>query len=211
MMPRRPKWGQVIWFCAMAVVVVALVDTAGSPLLQWRDTAYVVAGFAGVVGLGLVLVQQLLVVLGVPNLSAATARRLHRVSGMALVLSVFLHVALLWITSPPDVIDSLTLQAPTWFSVWGVGAMWAVFATALIGANRRRMPAHVWRFVHRILGYGIGIGGIAHAMLIDGAMGNMSKAVLCACVGAAMIMVLRTKRWLFHAHTAGRQSDIHGK
>lgn len=33
----------------------------GSPLIAWRDPVYILAGFAGVVGMALLLVQPLLV------------------------------------------------------------------------------------------------------------------------------------------------------
>ena len=50
------------------------------------------------------------------------------------MLTVIVHVAGLWLTSPPDVIDVLLFRSPTPFSAWGAIAMWAVFAAALWAA-----------------------------------------------------------------------------
>ena len=171
---------------------VGLYDVAQSPLLQWRSMVYIVAGFAGVLGLALTLVQSLLAVLGLPMGAASNARRLHKISGAALVICVGLHVGLLWITSPPDVVDALTFMAPTWFSVWGVLAMWAVFGMALTVALRRRIPHKIWSRAHRVLGYSVGAGAIAHAMLIDGTMARGSKIILCIFVGVVMIALWRS-------------------
>ena len=74
------------------------------------------------------------------GLSARLGRGVHRWVGAALVGAVVVHVGGLWVTTPPDVIDALTFTAPTWFSVWGVLAMWGVFATACVAVLRRRVP-----------------------------------------------------------------------
>ena len=68
-------------------------------------------------------------------------------SAAVLVVAVVIHVAALWITSPPDVVDALLFASPTPFSAWGVIAMWAVFAAALLAALRRRLRLRprTWR------------------------------------------------------------------
>ena len=107
-------------------------------------------------------------------------------------MAVMSHVGGLWITSPPDVIDALLFTSPTPFSAWGVIAMWSLFVVALLAALRR--PLHLrprtWRVAHTCLAAVIVVGSVVHAMLIEGAMGTASKAILCALLLAATIKVM---------------------
>jgi hypothetical protein len=115
------------------------------------------------------------------------------------VAAVALHVLGLWLTSPPDVVDALLFRSPTPFSAWGVIAMWAVFASALLAALRRRLRLRpiVWRLCHLTLAAVIVVGGVVHAMLIEGTMGMASKAALCALVLAAASKVIVDMRpWI---------------
>ena len=178
-----------VWTGLAAATAIPLSVAATSPLLQWRDPIYVAAGFAGVVGLALLLVQPLLAGGRLPGLRATRGRRLHRWVGAGLVAAVAIHVGGLWITSPPDVVDALLLASPTPFSVWGVIAMWAVAATAVLAALRRtlRMRPATWRLAHVGLAVAIVAGTVVHALLIEGTMGTISKAALCAlAVGATV-------------------------
>jgi len=165
-------------------IVVPLAASAFSPLLAWRDPIYIIAGFAGVVGLALLLVQPLLAGRYLPGLQGARVLRIHRVTGGILVLAIVVHVAALWITTPPDVVDALLFASPTPFSAWGVIAMWAIFLTALLAAFRRRLKLSQlsWRMGHMALGIVIVGGTVVHAMLIDGTMEFLSKSALCALV-----------------------------
>lgn len=166
---------------------VPVVVAAASPLLAWRDPAYIAAGLAGVVALALLLVQPLLAGGFLPGLRLRLARRLHGLVGAGLLAAVAVHVAGLWLTSPPDVVDALLFRSPTAFSAWGVIAMWAVLAAALLAAARGRLRLRplVWRLCHLALAMVIVLGTVVHAMLIDGTMGMVSKAMLCALVLAA--------------------------
>src|SRR5690242_2403295 len=105
----------VIWAALVAAVGVPIVAAAGSPLLEWRDAIYILAGFAGIIALGILLVQPLLIGGYLPGLSAYRGRRVHRWVGGALVAAVVIHVAGLWITSPPDMVDALLFASPTPF------------------------------------------------------------------------------------------------
>ena len=109
-----------------------------------------------------------------------------------LLAAVVLHVAGLWITSPPDVIDALTFTSPTPFSVWGVIAMWAVFAAAAMAASRKRLPLRplTWRRLHATLGLIIAAGTVTHALLIEGTMEPITKYGLSALVLLAAIRLL---------------------
>jgi predicted ferric reductase len=182
----------LIWAALAAAVCVPIALATASPLLEWRGPVYILAGFAGIVALGLVLVQPLLIAGYLPGLSAYRGRRTHYWIGGALVIAVIVHVAGLWITSPPDMIDALLFASPTPFSPWGVTAMWAIFAVALLAALRRRlgMGPRAWRIVHMVLAVIIVAGGVVHAMLVDGAMETISKAALCALVLGATIRVM---------------------
>ncbi len=182
----------LIWAVVAAAIVIPSAFALLSPLLEWRRPVYVVAGFAGVVGLALMLLQPLLVGGYLPGLPTLRGRRVHRVIGGALVLAVVIHVAGLWITSPPDVIDALLFRSPTPFSAWGVIAMWAIFGTALLALLRRRigLRLRLWRFAHTALAVVIVAGTVAHAVLIDGTMEPVSKAILGGLVVAATAKVV---------------------
>lgn len=186
----------LIWAALAAAVCVPIALAAGSPLLEWRGPVYILAGFAGIVALGLVLVQPLLIAGYLPGLSAYRGRRAHYWIGGALVISVIVHVAGLWITSPPDMIDALLFASPTPFSPWGVIAMWAIFAVAILAALRRKLGLgpRAWRIIHMALAVVIVAGGIVHAMLVDGTMETMSKAALCALVFGATVRVMAGPR-----------------
>ena len=186
----------LIWAALAAAICVPIAAAAMSPLLEWRGPVYILAGFAGMIALGLVLVQPLLIGGYLPGLSAYRGRRTHHWIGGALVVAVVIHVAGLWITSPPDMIDALTFSSPTPFSPWGVTAMWAIFAVAIIAALRRRLGlrARTWRIVHMPLAIVIVAGSVVHAMLIEGTMETISKAALCALVLAATIKVMADLR-----------------
>lgn len=180
------------WGALAAAIAIPIAAAAMSPLLAWRGPSYIVAGFAGVVALALMLVQPLLIAGYFGDLSPRNARRVHRWLGGGLLAAVIVHVGGLWITSPPDVIDALLFASPTPFSAWGVVAMWAIFVVATLAALRRRMglSARAWRISHAALALIIVVGTVVHAILIEGTMETFSKAALCTLVGAAAIKVI---------------------
>ncbi len=186
----------LIWALLAAAIVVPMAAAAASPQLEWRDPVYIVAGFAGIIALGLVLVQPLLIGGYLPGLPAYRGRRAHYWIGGALVVAVVIHVGGLWITSPPDMIDALLFVSPTPFSPFGVIAMWAIFAVALLAALRRRLGLgpQKWRIAHMSLAVVIVVGSVVHGMLVEGTMETMSKAALCALVVAATIKVMADLR-----------------
>ena len=187
-----------IWFALFLILAFPIIAAAFSPQLQWRDAVYIVAGFAGIIALCLLLVQPLLIGGYLPALSPLSERRLHRWVGGGLVVAVIIHVAALWITSPPDVLDALMLASPTPFSIWGVIAMWAVFASAILAAFKKRLKLkpRSWRMGHTALAAVIIIGSVVHALLIEGTMEFISKVVLCVLViligGRVIFKHLRT-------------------
>lgn len=168
----------------------------GSPLIAWRDPVYIVAGFAGVVGMALLLVQPLLVGGWLPGLTGRAGRQTHRALGVALVVVVIVHVGGLWITSPPDMVDALLLRSPALFSTWGVIAMWAVLAAGLIGILRRRMATglRVWRGLHTTLVSITVVFTVLHAVQIEGTMEPWSKAALSGLILLALVRVLLDRR-----------------
>lgn len=182
----------LIWAALAAAVGVPIAAAATSELLAWRGPVYILAGFAGIVALGLVLVQPLLIGGYLPPLSAYRGRRAHHWIGGALLVAVVVHVVGLWFTSPPDMIDALTFSSPTPFSPFGVIAMWAIFAVALLAAVRRRLGLRLrtWRVAHIPLAIVIVIGSVVHCLLIEGTMETVSKAALCALVLAAALKVM---------------------
>ncbi len=186
----------LIWAALALAIALPLLVAATSPLLQWREPVYIVAAFAGVVGMALILLQPLLAGGYLPGLGMQRGRRLHRWIGAALVLSVIIHVGGLWITSPPDVIDALLFGSATPFSLWGVIAMWAIFATVILAIlrSRRAVRPRLWRLGHSVLALIIVFGTVLHALLIQGTMGEVSKIALAALVIAATIKALADLR-----------------
>jgi predicted ferric reductase len=90
--------------------------------------------------------------------------------------------------------------------------MWAIFAVAMIAALRRRLGLRLrtWRIVHMPLAIVIVVGGVVHAMLIEGTMETISKAALCALVLAATVKVMadlriRRKRGTLRGEHMARQ------
>lgn len=192
----RPARATLIWAALAVVVCVPFAAAVASPLLAWRGPVYILAGFAGIMALSLVLVQPLLIGGYLPGLSAIRGRHAHQWIGGALVAAVVIHVMGLWFTSPPDMIDALVFSSPTPFSPFGVIAMWAIFAVALLAVLRRRLGLRLrtWRLAHMVLAVVIVAGGLVHAMLIEGTMETASKAVLCALVLAATLKVMADRR-----------------
>ena len=183
--------GILIWAGLGVAIIWPLWAAASSPLLEWRDPIYIMAGFSGVVGLALLLVQPLLAARALPGIPAAGA---HFWSGNALLGAVLLHVAGLWITSPPDVVDALLFRSPTPFSAWGVVAMWAVGAAALLAAFRHKLGLRIWRVGHSLLIVIVILGSIVHAWMIQGTMATTSKACLCLLVVCATGWTLWRRR-----------------
>ena len=177
----------LVWAIFVLAILIPLAISASSPLLAWRQPIYIIAGFAGVLAMGLLLAQPLLIGGYLPGLATLKSRKIHQWVGGLLVMSIAIHVGALWLTSPPDVVDALLFNSPTPFSAWGVIAMWTVFAAALLAVFRRPLRLHpwTWKIAHLSLATVTVAGSIAHALLIEGTMGTVSKIVLCLMVGLA--------------------------
>ena len=177
------------WAVLAIVITVPIAAAAASPLHAWRSPVYIAAGFAGIIAMIFLLLQPLLIGGYLPGLSGLRGRRVHHIIGGALVMAVTLHVAGLWITSPPDVVDALLFASPTPFSDWGVIAMWAVIATAALAMLRRRLRLRprTWRLCHTALAAVIVLCSVVHALLIEGTMETMSKVALCTLVVLAVV------------------------
>lgn len=199
----------LIWAALIGAIGVPIALAAASPYLQWRDAIYIAAGFAGILALGLLLVQPLLIAGYLPGFSAYRARRVHHWIGAVMVAAIVVHVAGLWFTSPPDMADALLFRSPTPFSPFGVVAMWAIFAVALLAAFRRRLGLQTWRLVHMSLAAVIVIGSVVHAVLIEGTMETVSKAALCALVLAAAGKVM-VDLWARNKKTRPMRSSSSG-
>lgn len=182
----------LIWLGVAAAMAVPVAIAAASPLLAWRQPVYILAGLAGIVGLSLMLLQPLLAAGYLPGAGPVRGRRLHRWIGGLIVLSVIVHVAGLWITSPPDVVDALLFEAPAPFSAWGVIAMWLIFATAALAVarHRLRLGPKLWRRLHTTMALAIVAGTALHAVLITGTMGTVSKWALCVLTLALTVKVI---------------------
>jgi predicted ferric reductase len=196
----------LIWAALLAAICVPIAFAAASPLHEWRGWVYIIAGFAGILALALVLLQPLLIGGYLPGLSGYRGRRAHHWIGGVLAAAVMIHVGGLWISSPPDMIDALLFSSPTPFSAWGVIAMWAIFAVTLLAALRRKvgLSPRTWRLTHMVLAVVIVVGGGVHSLLIEGTMETISKAILCALALAAGIKVMIDRRvWRRRATSRG--------
>jgi len=172
----------LIWLALAAALLLPLALAAMSPLLQWRQPVYIAAGFAGIIAMGLLLLQPLLAGGLLPGLLGPRGRKLHYWTGALLVTAILFHVAGLYVTSPPDVVDALLFRSPTPFSAWGVIAMWALLAAALVAAFRRKFSPRIWRRAHAGLASAVVIGSVVHALLIEGTMEWWTKVALCLAV-----------------------------
>lgn len=194
----------LIWGAVIVAVTVPVIAAAFSPFLAWRQPVYIVAGFAGIIAMCLLLMQPLLAGRWLPGLSAMASRRWHRVCGLALIAAIVVHVGGLWLTSPPDVVDALLFVSPTPFSVWGVSAMWAAFAAVLLGVFWQRLSLRfrLWRLGHTGLAVVTIMGSVVHALLIEGTMEVMTKVALCVLVVVASVGTLAKLRvWQIRRRT----------
>jgi predicted ferric reductase len=180
------------WLAVGIVVLVPIIAAATSPLLAYRSVVYIGSGFAGIIAMALMLVQPLLTGGYLPGFTRYQARRMHQWIGTAIVAAVILHIVGLYVTSPPDVIDSLGFDSPTPFSNWGVIAMWAIVVVALMVALRARigLRPRTWRTVHTGLVSVIVIGTVVHAVLIEGTMETVTKIALSALLVIATLKVI---------------------
>ncbi|MEP2978049.1 MAG: ferric reductase-like transmembrane domain-containing protein [Lentilitoribacter sp.] len=183
---------KLIWLVFLTTMIAPIIAAAFSPLLAWRDSIYIIAGFAGIFAMALLLTQPLLIGGYLPSISLRKNRQFHKWFGGLLVAMVVIHVLFLWFTSPPDVIDVLLFRSPTPFSLWGVIAMWAVFIMGLMAATRKkiRLPLRVWQRAHLGLAVITVIGSVGHAMLIEGTMELITKTAICILVLAATAKVI---------------------
>lgn len=183
---------KLIWLAFIVILIAPLLAAATSELLQWRDSIYITAGFAGIAAMSLLLVQPLLIGGYLPSISPRNNRKIHKWVGATLVSLVIIHVLFLWFTSPPDVIDVLLFRSPTPFSLWGVIAMWAVFLLGLMAALRKRLrlPPRVWQRLHLALAAFTVIGSVGHALLIEGTMEQFTKITICVLVVAATAKII---------------------
>ena len=179
------------WLALGLALALPIIAAALSPLLAWRDGIYIAAGFAGIIAFGLLLVQPLLAGGYLPRLTPGQRRRAHRGLGACLVIGVIVHVAGLWITSPPDVVDALLLASPTPFSVWGVVAMWVLFGLGLLALLRKRLKIRpkTWRRLHVSLALLVALSSILHALLVEGTMETVTKGMLCLMIAVAVLKV----------------------
>ena len=170
----------LIWGALFVCFLIPIALAANSPYLAWRQPIYIVSGFAGILAFCLIVLQPILALDLLPGLSRRTSRRIHVWVGASLLGFVLLHIAGLWITSPPDVVDALLFRSATPFSAWGVIATLLLLFAALIAVLRRRLNWRIWRIAHAGLTALVIIGTVVHAVLIEGTMEPISKLALCS-------------------------------
>ncbi|KPA22460.1 hypothetical protein shim_07430 [Shimia sp. SK013] len=174
----------VIWSGLILALATPLIVASFNPYLAYRNPAYIAAGFAGILALLLLILQPLLAGGLLPNVPPRTARLWHRATGSLIIVAVVVHVAGLFVTSPPDTLDALLLVSPTPFSLYGVVALWGVILTGLLVTLRRKLPLRYlpWAILHNTLAFLIVMATVVHALLIDGTMGPLTKWLACLVV-----------------------------
>lgn len=173
------------------VIIAAIVEAAQSPLLAYRQPIYISASFAGIVGLTILLIQPLFLIGALP---VANSRKAHMCLGVGLIIAVVIHVAGLWITSPPDVIDVFFFRSPTPFSVWGMLAFCAVFTAAVLAVIRRKIGLRLWRLGHTAAVFTVVMGTILHGWFVQGTMKPVTKALLSIAILLVFALALRQRR-----------------
>src|SRR5258707_5850792 len=103
----------LIWALLAAAVFVPIAAAAASPLLEWRGPVYILAGFAGMVALGLMLVQPLLIGGYLPGLPAYRGPRAHHLIGGALVVAARVFARGPWRPQAPATNDRPRVCSPT--------------------------------------------------------------------------------------------------
>ena len=187
------KKGRLLFFAALSCLMLTPVVLAGfSPYLAFRDIDYIIAGFAGIVCLSLLVLQPVLATKDLP-MHPRRMRILHRWIGAAIAIGVVIHVGGLYITSPPDAIDAFLFRAPTWFSTFGVLAMWLTLAALMLAITRKRNPKR-WKIMHRACATAVAVLTIFHALLIEGAMETVSKWLVCCAIALSLVWPLVRKR-----------------
>lgn len=182
----------LVWLLLIGVIGVPVLVAALSPLQQGRNTAYVIGGLSGIVALALLLVQPLLAAGYLPGAHTMRQRRWHRWTGGFMFVAVAVHIIGLYLTSPDDMTDAMLLVAPTPFSVYGVIGFWSIVLTAILVAVRRHsgLSNLAWSIAHNLLAVIVVGASVVHALMIDGAMGSLSKRVLCICVLLVTMVVI---------------------
>ena len=194
--PKSDRRALALWAFLICLSLAVLIAAALSPLLQWRDPVYWSASFSGIVAMIIIVMQPLLATGLLPLPSGFSSRRTHRNLGTLLLFMIVVHVGTLWLTSPPDVIDALLLVSPTPFSLWGVIAMWALIGAAAVVALRRllKLRFSIWQKMHLVLTGTAVAGTIAHVLLIEGVMEQMSRIALCVVAVLAFFAGYKSRR-----------------
>ena len=179
------RWGGR---AALASLLLLPISAAlASPLQQGRDISWVLGGLAGILALGLLVVQMLLPTNWLRGLFAIGDMRLHRVLGIAVAGVVIAHVLGLYVYSPDDVRDALVLAAPT-YSRLGVLSAWCVLLSVVLALARRRLGLTYsdWQILHAVLAVVVVATAVGHTVLIRGALDGPAELLLC---GAAVLAV----------------------
>lgn len=179
----------LIWLGLFALMAFPVIRAISNPYLPFRETSYIIAGFAGIFCLSIFVLQPLLATRRIP-LHPFRARRLHRIVGICVLSLTIIHVAGLFVTNSDDVIDVFMLRAPTTFSIFGVIAFWGIILTGLIATLRHSLPSFIWRKTHQTLSCIVISATIIHALQIQGAMEPISKWIICLAAILSTVVAL---------------------
>lgn len=187
--------GALVWAAVLLIAASPVAVAAASPLLRGRDLVWVFGGMAGVVALSLLFVQPLLASAWLPGTRGRTGIAWHRLTGALALGLVLAHVGGLYVYSPEDIADALLLVAPTPFSLYGVTGLATLSLAALVGFSRRRvrLPPGVWRGLHLCIAAVAACASVIHAWMIEGAMGEITKGMVCAATVVSTLAVVTAR------------------
>jgi hypothetical protein len=177
-------------------MIIPVIFATTSPYLAYRGPIYILAGFAGIIAMSLLLLQPLLSLPPRRIIAVPAARRWHRIVGTSIIVLVLVHVGGLYVVSPPDTLDALMLRAPTLFSLFGVAAFWGCVLTASLAITRRKLPLRPthWKRLHQTIASAVAIATVIHAVQIEGAMEPITKAGLGGAIILATVFVAVRRR-----------------
>lgn len=197
--------GWLAWLGVAGAMTVPVALAVASPYLAYRNPAYILGGFAGIVCLALLLIQPLLAAGYLPGLSPVQARRWHRRAGVG-DRAVRGDPCRRPVRDQPARHDRRAVagRADPVLGLRGGGDVEPLPGRRLVPLRRRtRLGPRGWSLLHNLLALVVVVATALHAVQIEGAMEPVSKTALCGLVliatAAALIDVRllrqRRSRW----------------
>jgi hypothetical protein len=186
----------LVWVVVAIAICVPIAAAAASPLLAWRQPVYIIAGFAGIAAMALLLLQPLLGSRSAAGTDALGARASSIAGSVRRSVRPRGASRRRALGDQPARCDRCAhvFVADTIFRMGRDRHVGAVWRCASLAGFRHRLRPRLWRRVHTALALVIVAGSIVHALLIDGTMETVSKVALCALVLVATLKAVAGAR-----------------